>query len=199
MMLASIDHLTEQVKVPDDKIAGLCRPCERQIAQLDAIPGFGITTAQDVIAEIGVDMSVFPAAAHLCSRARYAPGVSESAGKRKGKNATGRGNPYIGAAIGETAIGAGLTRTGLGAKYRRYCTRMPKKKAQCAIGRTQLVITHAQLSDPEAVYQDPGTDYCERRTGTRRRVRSHVRSLERLGYHVTIEPTDPGATAEPAA
>jgi transposase len=201
MMLANIDHLAGQVQILDAKIAQLCRPYERQIAQLDTIPGFGITTAQDVIAEIGTDMSVFPTAAHLCSWARYAPGVRESAGKRKGKNATGRGNPYIGGAIGEAAASVGRTRTWLGAKYRRYCTRMPKKKAQGAIGRTQLVITHALLSDPEAVYEDLGTDYYERRTDIRRRARGHVRSLERLGYQVTIEPIDPapGATAEPAA
>lgn len=201
MMLGNIDHLTGQVTVLDAKIAELCRPYERQIAQLDTIPGFGITTAQDIIAEIGVDMTVSPTAAHLCSWARYAPRVRESAGKRKGKNATGRGNPYIGGAIGEASANAGRTQTYLGARYRRHCTRMPKKKAQGAIGRTQLIITHALLSDPEAVYEDLGTDYYERRADIRRRARSHVRSLERLGYQVTIEPIDPAtpATGEPAA
>ena len=67
MMLGNIDHLTAQVKELDTKIAVLCEPYQRQIAQLDAIPGFGIVTAQDIIAEIGVDMTVFPAAGHLCS------------------------------------------------------------------------------------------------------------------------------------
>jgi transposase len=201
MMLGNIDHLTEQVKVLDAKIAELCQPYERQIAQLDTIPGFGITTAQDIIAETGTDMTVFPTAAHLCSWARYAPGVRESGGKRKGKNATGCGNPYIGGAIGEASANAGRTQTYLGAKYRRHCTHMPEKKAQGAIGRTQLVITHALLSDPGAVYEDLGTDYYERRAGIRRRARGHVRSLERLGYQVTIAPIDPatGAAGEPAA
>ena len=101
MMLDSIDQLTAQVAVLDEKIAAMCAPYERQIAQLDAIPGFGVTTAQDLIAEIGVDMSVFPTAGHLASWARQTPRVTESAGKRKGKNATGRGNPYIGGALGE--------------------------------------------------------------------------------------------------
>ena len=65
---------------------------------------------------------------------------------------------------------------------------MPKKKAQGAISRTQLVIAHALLSDPSAAYQDLDTDYYERRADIRRRARSHVRDLERLGYKVTIEP-----------
>ena len=53
MMLDSIDQLTAQVAVLDEKIAVMCEPYERQIGQLDGIPGFGVTTAQDLIAESG--------------------------------------------------------------------------------------------------------------------------------------------------
>jgi len=196
MMLDNIDHCTAQIDVLDEKIATLCEPYERQIAQLDGIPGFGVRTAQDLIGEIGVDMSAFPTAGHLCSWARLAPRVRESAGRRKGKNATGRGNPYIGGALGEAAAGAGRTQTFLGAKYRHLCTRMPKKKAQGAIMRGQLVIAHALLSDPEAEYSDLGAGYYEQRERTRRRAGSHVRSLERLGYKVTIEPLAPESDPE---
>ena len=191
MMLDSIDQLTAQVAVLDEKITAMCEPYERQVAQLDAIPGFGVTTAQDLIAEIGLDMSVFPTAGHLASWARQTPRVTESAGKRKGKNATGRGSPYVGAALGEASVSVGRTQTFLGAKLRRLQRHMPKKKAQTAIMRTQLVIAHALLSDPAAEYQDLGPDYYERRADTRRRARSHARALERLGYKVTIEAPDP--------
>jgi transposase len=192
MMLGNIDHLTAQVKELSDKIAVLCEPYARQIAQLDAVPGFGIITAQDIIGEIGTDMSVFPTAGHLCSWARRAPQVASSAGKRKGKNATGSGNPYLGGALGEAAVTAGRTQTFLGTKYRRLIRRMPKKKAQGAISRTQLVITHALLSDPEAEYTDLGTDYYEQRANIRREVRSHARAIERRGYRVILEPIQPG-------
>jgi transposase len=191
MMLANIDHLTAQISELPAQIDALCEPYARQIAQLDAIPGFGIITAQDIIAETGADMTVFPTAGHLCSRARRCPQVASSAGKRKGSNATGRGNPYLGGALGEAAANAGRTQTFLGAKYRRLIRHMPKKKAQGAISRTQLVITHALLSDPEAEYTDPGTDYHERRAGVRRQVRNHVRAIERHGYKVTIEAITP--------
>src|ERR1039458_6325918 len=50
MMLDSIDQLTAQVAVLDEKIAVLCEPYERQIEQLDGIPGFGVTAARDLIA-----------------------------------------------------------------------------------------------------------------------------------------------------
>jgi transposase len=190
MMLENIDHHAARIAVPDEKIAVLCEPCERQIAQLDAVPGFGVTSAQELIAEIGVGMTAFPAAGHLCSRARVAPRARES-GKRKGSTATGRGNPYIGGTLGETAATAGRTQTFLGAKLRRLRKRMPKKKARGAIMRSQLVIAHALLSDPAAEYRDLGPGYYEQRADIRRQAHNHVRGLERLGYKVAIEKTDP--------
>ena len=193
MMLDNIDHYSAQIAVLDERIAALCEPYERQIAQLDAIPGLGVKTAQDLIAEIGVDMSMFPTAGHLCSWARLTPRVTESGGRRKGKNATGRGNPYIGAALGEASATIGRTRTFLAAKYRRLCRHMPKKKAQVAIMRTQLTAAHALLSDPQAEYLDPGPGYYEHQADARRHAHAHVRSLERLGWKVTIEPLDPDA------
>jgi transposase len=194
MMLENIDHLTAQIAVLNEKIAVLCEPYEQQITRLDAIPGFGVTTAQDLIAEIGTDMSAFPTAGHLCSWARLAPRVKESGGKRKGKTATGRGNPYIGGALGEAAAGVGRTKgTFLGAKLRRLCRRMPAKKAQAAVMRTQLAIAHALLSDPAAGYREPGPGYYEQRDSAARQARGHIRSLERLGWKVTLEPpADPG-------
>lgn len=192
MMLGNIDHLTAQVKELDTKIAVLCEPYQRQIAQLDAIPGFGIVTAQDIIAETGVDMTVFPTAGHLCSWARRCPQVASSAGKRKGSSATGHGNPYLGGALGEASANAGRTQTFLGTKYRRLVRHMPKKKAQGAISRSQLVICYELLSDPEAVYEDLGTDYYERRANIRREIRSHARAIERRGYKVILEPIEPG-------
>jgi transposase len=195
MMLDGIDQLTAQVAVLDERIAVLCEPYERQIAQLDGIPGFGVTAAQDLIAEIGVDMSAFPTAGHLASWARLAPRARES-GKRKGKTATGRGNPYIGGTLGETAASAGRTQTFLGAKLRRLRRQMPKKKAQGAVMRTQLVIAHALLSDPGAEYRDLGPGYYEQRADTRRQARNHARAIERLGYKVTIEPL--ATDADPA-
>jgi transposase len=195
MMLAAIDYYTARIQELTAKIEVLCQPYLRQIAQLDAVPGTGVITAQDVIAEIGTDMAVFPTAAHLVSWAKWCPQVAQSGGKRKGANASGRGNRYLGAALGEAAVSAGRTQSFPGAKYRRLVKRMPKKKALVATGNSLLTIYHALLSDPQAVYTDLGTDYYERRANIRRQARNHVRGLERLGYKVTIEPIDP-ATGE---
>ena len=136
-------------------------------------------------------MTAFPTAPHLVSWAKWSPQVRQSAGKRKGSNATGRGNPYLGAALGEAAISAGNTQSFLGAKYRRLTRRMPKKKALVATGNSMLTTIHALLSDPDATYTDLGADYYEQRLHARRQARNHVRSLERLGYKVTIQAINP--------
>jgi len=144
-----------------------------------------------VIGETGVDMTVFRTAAHLVSWARWCPQVAQSGGKRKGSNAAGRGNAYLSAALGEITISAGRTQSFFGAKYRRLVKRMPKKKALVATGNSVLTIFHALLTDPGATYQDLGADYYEQRMNIRRQARNHVRSLERLGYQVTIQAINP--------
>ena len=197
MMLVTIDHYTTQIDQLTARIEKLAEPYLHQIRQLDEIDGVGTICAQDIIAEIGVDMTVFPAAAHLVSWARWSPQVKQSAGKRKGSNATGRGNPYLSAALGEASISAGRTQSFLGARYRRLAKRMPKKKALVATGNSVLTIMHVLLADPSARYTDLGADYYEQRMHVRRQARNHVRSLERLGYKVTIQATATGPDDQP--
>src|SRR6266516_1288222 len=190
-MLATIDNYTTQIQALTEKIEVLTEPWLSQAEQLDAVDGIGMVCAQDIIAEVGVDMTVFPTASHLVSWAKWSPQVKQAAGKRKGSNSTGRGNPCLSAALGEAAIGASRTHSFLGARYRRMARRMPKKKSLVATGNSVLTIVHALLSDPATRYQDLGADYYEQRMHTRRQARNHVKSRERLGYKVTIQAINP--------
>jgi transposase len=193
MMLDNIDRLSEQIDKLTAQIEELIAPFERQVAQLDAVPGFGRVAAQDLIAEVGVDMGVFPTAAHLVSWAKFCPQVKESAGKAKGRNSRGRGNRYLAGVLGEATVSAGRTQTRVGARYRRLARRRGKGKAQVATGNTLLRIAHALLSDPAANYHDLGPDYYEARSQHRRQVAGHLRSLQRLGYRVTLDPINDAA------
>src|SRR5258707_1906433 len=148
MMLAAIDGYTAQIEALTARIEVLAEPYLHQIAQLDQVDGIGQVGAQDVIAETGTDMTVFPTAAHLVSWAKWSPQVRQSAGKRNGSNATGRGNPYLSAAPGEVSISAARTQSFLGARYRRLARRMPEKKGLVATGNSALTIAQELLSDP---------------------------------------------------
>jgi transposase len=82
-MLGRIDSYTAQIDELTAKIEVLAEPWLPQIGQLHAVHGTGRISAQDVIAEIGTDMTVFPTASHLVSWARWCPQVAQSGGKRK--------------------------------------------------------------------------------------------------------------------
>jgi len=152
------------------------------------IPGIGPIAAAAIIAEIGVDMSRFPTAAHLCSWAKFSPGLNSSAGKTKGNRSTGHGNRYLARTLGEAAVIAGRTDTFLSERYRRIAKRRGKQRAIVAVGRSILVIIWHLLADDDAHFIDLGPDHFTNHIHPDRLKRNHIRQLEALGYTVTLTP-----------
>ena len=187
-MLGRIDALDADIAALDRKLEELVGPFAAAVDRLDEIPGVGRTAAQVLIAELGVDMTRFPTAGHLVSWAKFAPGVKESAGRRKGSGATGHGSPYLARVLGEAAVAAGRTDTFLGERYRRIARRRGKQKAIVAVGRSILVIVWHLLSDPTVGFHDLGAGFYDTRVNPERAKRNHIRQLEALGYKVTLEP-----------
>lgn len=187
-MLARIDALDTDIAELEATIGEMVAPFALAVERLDEIPGVGATAAHVILAEIGVDISRFPTPAHLASWAKFAPGVKESAGRKKGRGTTGHGNRYLARVLGEAAVAAGKTNTFLGERYRRIARRRGKKRAIVAVGRSILVIVWHLLSDPEARFVDLGADFYDTRIGPDAKKRNHIRQLEALGYKVTLEP-----------
>ncbi len=187
-MLERIDALGADIAAVEDRIEAQIAPFAEAVERLDEITGIGRTAAHVIIAEIGTDMSRFPTPNHLASWARFAPGVKESAGRKKGVGTTGHGNPYLARVLGEAAVAASRTPTFLGERYRRISRRRGKKRAIVAVGRSILIIIWHLLSDPDLHYQDLGPDFYDHRISPERLKRNHIRELEALGYKVTLEP-----------
>jgi transposase len=187
-MLGRVDAITADIATLDERIAEQAAPLAGAVARLDEIPGISLASAYVILAEIGTDMTRFPTAGHLASWARVAPGIKESAGKKKGKGSTGHGNGYLTAILGNAAAGASKTDTFLGEKYRRIARRRGSKRAIVALGRSILVIAWHLLSDPEAHFYDLGPGYHAARIDPERRKHRHIRELEALGYTVTLKP-----------
>jgi len=78
--IASIEAIISRI---DIRIKEMLAPYENVIELLKEVPGLNTKSIEDLIAEIGLDMSVFPNEKHLCSWVGIAPGNNESAGKKK--------------------------------------------------------------------------------------------------------------------
>jgi len=187
-MLARVDAIDADIAALDARIEQMIAPFTAAAQRLDEVPGINAVAAGVILAEIGIDMDRFPTAGHLVSWAKFAPGVKESAGKKKGKNTTGHGNSYLARVLGNAAVSAGRTDTFLGERYRRIARRRGSQKAVVAIGRSLLVIIWHLLADPTARFTDLGSDFFDTRIDPERRKRNHIRQLQALGYTVTLEP-----------
>ncbi len=80
---ANIKSIEESIERLDAEIEARMKPFDAQIHAICEIPGMDMKSARELLAEIGVDMEVFPTADHLASWAGLCPGNNESAGKKK--------------------------------------------------------------------------------------------------------------------
>jgi transposase len=190
-LMDHLDYLDRQIGVFEQRIEELMRPFAQQIQRLETIPGVGKLTAQNVLAEIGTDMSRFPTDQHLASWAAMCPGNRESAGKRQSGH-TNHGNPWLRTALAQAAWAASHTKnTYLSAQYRRLAGRRGKKRAIVAVGHTMLVMIYHMLKDG-VDYHELGHDYLDK-LQPRRLTHYLVKRLESLGHKVTLAPVDQAA------
>jgi transposase len=132
-------------------------------------------------------MTRFPTPAHLAAWAGLAP-VARQSGPRARKPSKGQGDACLKGYCTQASLGASRTGTFLGERFRRLSRRTGGVRAQCAAGRSILVITWHLLSDPAARFTDLGPGWHERKTDRDRKIRARLRQLQALGLDVTITP-----------
>ena len=152
---------------------------QRAAQALEAIPGIGRRSAQQIIAEIGTDMSRFPSAAHLCSWAGICPGNNESAGKRT-SGRINHGNKTLKATLVECAR-ASLRKKDcfFSAQYARLSVRRGGKRAVVAVAHSMLIAIYHVLSGQP--YRDLGGEYYNQ-FNRDRKIASHLQKLKKLGW-----------------
>ncbi len=183
---ASIDRLDQRI---DEKLVPYAEPHTR----LMQIPGVDRVGAAVLIAELGVDMSVFPSVHHAAAWAGVSPGNNESAGKRKGQPGR-KGNIHLTTALVQAATSAARTKgTYLKQKYWRLKARRGPMRAALAIAHKILIAAYHMLAEGVG-YKDLGDSYLDRASAVATK-RTLVKRLEKLGYHVVLEPIAPQPTA----
>lgn len=179
---AKLTHLSEEIDrllIPFDQHTALSR--------LSTIPGVNLTVAQVIVAELGLDMTRFPTAAHAASWVGLVPGRHESAGRSRSTRIR-QGNQHLKTALVQAAQAAGRGKNHyLAAQFHRLAARRGKQRATIAVAHSILVIAY-HLLQRGTEYVELGANYFDQRR--QQQVQHHlVKRLEQLGYNVTLEPT----------
>jgi transposase len=186
MQLGRIEAIEVDVAALDAQIAERLLPYSAEMALLMTIPGVNWLVAAVIIAEIGTDMSVFLSVHHLAAWAGVCPGSYESAGKQKSGRAR-KGNVHLRTILVGAAISAARTKGSyLRDKFHRLKARRGALRAALAIAHKIVVAAYHMLARGVA-YRDLGEAYLDQ-IGERRTIANLKRRLERLGYHVALEP-----------
>jgi transposase len=185
MQLGRIDQLDADVAKLDAKIGERLKPYQKQVQLLQQIPGIQRALAAVIIAELGVDMTVFPTDCQIAAWAGVAPGNNESAGKRKG-GPSRKGNIHLTTALVQAAHAASRKEGSyLKDKFWRLKARRGANRAAIAVAR-KILITGYHMLKTGTDYKDLGDAFLDK-IDERMVAANAVRRLERLGYTVQLE------------
>jgi transposase len=158
-----------------------------------SIPGIGPAASAVIISGIGTDMSFFPPADHLASRAGPAPAGNEPGGRRRPAR-TRHGGQHLADVLAGRARAASRTRTRPGARSHRLARRLgghrstrAKNKAAVAVAHTLLLIIY-RIPGRRLPCDEPGEDSCTRRQDPGRHNDKLIARLAKPGCKVTVEP-----------
>lgn len=184
--LEQIEHLETVIAAVEGEAATALRPFRDSLERLTTIPGVSDVVARVIVAEIGLEMSRFPTAAHLISWAGLCPEMDETAGKRRSTRLR-RGAPWLKSTLVQAAWGAVRTKDCyLRAQFFRLKARRGPGKAIVAVAASILKAAYFILRDG-VPYRELGGDYFQRLD--KPRIAKHlVRRLNELGFEVTIQP-----------
>jgi transposase len=180
LVLDVIAEQAQQIAKVEALIRKYTKEAYREAAKkLETLPGIGTKSAQAIIAEIGVDMSRFPSANHLCSWAGVVPGNNESAGKRKNSKSR-KGNRHLKKTLTQCATSAVKNKSCFfHAQYQRLVVRKGSNKATIAVAHTMLIAIYHVLSG--ATFNDLGADYYTQ-FNKEKKIQSHLKQLKKLGW-----------------
>lgn len=182
--LTQIRSLDDQIAACDQEVATEMRPFDPEIERLDQIPGIARRNAENIIAEIGIDLSRWPTVAHFGSWSGVCPANKASGGKRR-RAGVRKGNPWLKRYLTESAWAAGRSKQSyLGERYRSLTARKGRKRAIVAVAHEILTIIYYLLTRGTR-YEDLGVRYLEERNRAAIQ-RQALRQLARLGYDVSL-------------
>ena len=185
LQLQRLQLIDQQMAQLNRRIAQVMKSHQDAVIRLAEVPGLGVDSAQQIIAEIGAQASTFPSAAELTSWVGTCPGKDESA-EPNHSSRSAKGNKYLRRVLNQAAHAAVAKK---GSHYqvvfRRLLPRLGYKSAIWAVAHRLCRVVWKILHE--------GVRYIEqgREVGPRekkQRAQMLARALRKLGYEVTITP-----------
>ena len=174
-----IKEQTRLIEITDEMIkASFSDEQKKAVEALDAIPGIGTVSAEQIVAETGTDMSCFRNQHAFSNWIGVAPGNNESAGKRKSGKTT-HGNKTLKSTLSQCAKSAVKNKKSFfSAQYARLVTHRGKNRATMAVAHSMAIAIFFVLSGYD--FKDLGSDYYNQ-FNREKKVNSHLKQLGKLG------------------
>ena len=182
-LLHHVDELNAHIQNLSDEIDRLMKQEEKEAAKaIQAIPGIGEQSSEEIISVIGTDMSRFPSASHISSWARICPANNESAGKRK-RGRLVRGNSFLRKVLIVCAHSAVKNvRSYFYAQFTKISARRGRKRAYVAVAHSILIAVYHVLKD-KVEFKDLGAGYYNQ-FNKERKINACLKKLKELGYEL---------------
>ena len=192
MALDELRWLDEQIRQLDQELADLLTPHQDAVQRLAAVPGLGVDSAQQIIAEVGPTAATFPSAKRLASWMGACPGHDESAGVNHSRRSP-HGNRQMRRLLNQAANAAVKTKGSIfELVYRRLVVRLGHAQTIGAITHRLCRLVWKILHE-RVVYEERGPAVTKQRA--QRRAAKMIRELRSLGYRVDLSPAPSASPA----
>jgi transposase len=195
LYLERLELLDRQIDTLDQMAAEAMRKHEAAVTRLAEVPGLGVISAQQIVAEVGADAETFPSAGEFASWVGVCPGSNESAEVNHSSRSP-KGNRMVRRILAEAAHAA-VKKNGshFQSVFKRFLPRLGYKGAIWAIahrlGRLIWKILHDGI-----YYIEQGTETNPK--AKKRRAQKLAQALRKLGYSVLVTPLNPAVAVQSA-
>ena len=192
LTLDELRVIEDHIAALDREMAGLLSPHKPAVQRLAEVPGLGVDSAQQIIAEVGVAAATFPSPKHLASWVGACPGDEESAGVNYSHRSP-NGNRQMRRVLNQAANAAVKTKGSVfELVYRRLLPRLGHAQAIGAIAHRLCRLVWKILHEG-VVYEERGPAVTRERA--QRRAAKMIRELRSLGYRVELGQSPEGSPA----
>jgi len=192
MVLEELKLLEEQLEQLDGEIATLLQDHQEAVQRLAEVPGMGVSSGVQIIAEVGARAEAFDSAKELCSWVGVCPGSEQSAGVAYSTRSP-KGNRNMRRLLNQAAQAAVKMKGSIfEITLRKLLPRLGYKSAIWAIAHRLCRLLWILLR--KAVrYQERGTAVSAK--SQRARTARMIKELRKLGYRIEAGPLPAGAAA----